>query len=123
MIRFLGGPANDVVLSLARQPIFLRVVKNAAGAIDALDQPDDVPELDEEIFVYRIREGSVSHGHMTYSGKDGRRTGRFFAIATYDFLPDQPPADVLRDTSRWRAYCIAKNNEPPKCTTTEPPSR
>lgn len=49
MIEFLDGPAGNKTLELRRAPVYLRVVIDADGNIDALDQLDDRPKEDERI--------------------------------------------------------------------------
>lgn len=86
MIRFLDGPAEGVVLELQAAPQRLRVVRGQDGTWDALDQPEDAPRPDEEVFWYE-RQGSVGHGMMDYRDKSGRRHGRAFLVAQYKHAP------------------------------------
>ena len=104
MIRFLDGPAAHVThLNLRRAPVMLRVVVNAAGEWDALDQLDDVARPDETIHVYRM-EGRPDV--MFLDGvKGGRRCGWRETYAEYRYLPEQP-ADV-RTNEAWVAWCEA----------------
>ncbi|MFO0887568.1 MAG: hypothetical protein U0790_00315 [Isosphaeraceae bacterium] len=98
MIRFLDGPAQGALLMLRRAPLYLRVVANAKGEWDALDRLSDTPEPGESIHAYRIA-GPARPYHI-------RPGGRFWQ-AEYRAVPDQPPAEVLNDTDRWRDWCWA----------------
>jgi hypothetical protein len=60
MSKILDGPAAGAFLSLGRSPYFLRVVRKPGGKWDALDQLDDTPEPDEEIHVYRQKQGPMA---------------------------------------------------------------
>lgn len=44
MTTFTDGPAAETVLELRRAPKFLRVVRDADGTVDALDQLNDTPK-------------------------------------------------------------------------------
>lgn len=103
MITFWDGPAKGEKLSLGRAPEFLRVVIDADGTIDALDQLDDQPEPDEEIYVYRQIPGTLSGGFACTRGKGCRR----LIFADYRLCETQPEAAVLRDNVRWQAWCHA----------------
>jgi len=78
MTSFRSGPAEGKILMLRRSPIFLRVVVNSDGKIDALDQPGDQPTATEQIHVYKL-EGEVGSCHINRRGG----TGGFFTFATY----------------------------------------
>ena len=105
MISFNDGPAKGHLLQLARAPIFLRVVRDPAGNIDALDQVDDEPIKTEEIFVYfRMMYRGQVHIHSSIKG---RRHGGWYAMASYrqmkEAIIDEP---MLRDTAKWQAWCL-----------------
>jgi hypothetical protein len=102
---FLDGPAAGVVLDLRRAPLFLRAVCGPGGEPwDALDQLDDRPTPAEVVHVYR-REGEPSHLHLLIRGaRSGRRSG-YYTVARYRYVEPQPPADQVRDTAIWRAWC------------------
>lgn len=105
LVRFGDGPAGNHALQLARAPIFLRVVLNPAGEIDALDQLDDVPATDEAIHVYR-RVGGAGSVHIdSRDSRTGRRIGRTYASAEYRLHGNQPADAVLRQTKEWRSWC------------------
>lgn len=102
MTKFTDGPAAGVVLGLRRAPKFLRVVVNRFAEkpeFDALDQLTDRPEPNEVVYAYRQvkYEGHV-HVCRRPSGSG------YFAIAEYVYIPEQPPADVLRNTAKWQAW-------------------
>jgi hypothetical protein len=103
MISFADGPARGQVLSLSRAPKLLRVVE-CGGKWDALDQIDDEPEMLETIYVYRIDPASVGRGHVSLRGKGGRREGRWFIMATYHFIEEQPDDADMRDNAKWRDW-------------------
>lgn len=111
MLRFLDGPAAGKTLTCTRAPIYLRVVEDADGTFDALDQLTDVPEPGERIHVYRMAE---DHGMVHYDGRDkqGRRFGRTEQCADYRLNPEQPDDATVRDTALWRAWCQA--HRPPR---------
>lgn len=101
MTRFLDGPAAGEVLMLKRAPVFLRVVRNSAGAWDALDIPSDTPSADETIHVYR-REGRPGWIHVNRSKKAG---GHFTGTtASYRLIDPQPHDLTLRDRAQWEAW-------------------
>lgn len=106
MTDFIDGPAMGKRLTLGGAPIMLQVVQGRDGKIDALDSPDDQPAPNEEVYLY-IRVGPPGATGFI-DGRDpktGRRTGGMFASATYRLWPDQPAAEVLRDTAAFRQWC------------------
>ena len=112
MITFLDGPAKDVAdgLCLRRAPYFLRVTckpgrtRLCKPTWDGLDQPTDMPEAAETIYAYRLKKHRGSC-HI----RSGRRTGSgFFQMADYEFFPDQPADEVLRDPVAWANWCHAE---------------
>lgn len=111
MTTFTDGPAAGTTLSLRRAPLFLRVVRGPGG-IDGLDQLDDRPAIDEELFAYRKVEdrGMV---HINARDKRGRHCGGFFAMATYQFVDAQPDDSTMRTNMKWAAWAEA---EAKKCT-------
>ena len=92
MITFVDGPAAGVSLSLQRTPMLLRVVTEACGAVDALDQLDDEPRPGESICVYQIV-GLPRRGIACSRGKGCRP----FVVAEYRLCSDQPIGDEARD--------------------------
>lgn len=106
MTIFLDGPAVLVNLSLARSPVFLRVVQNAAGEFDALDQLDDVAADDEQIVAYRLA-GVPSVAFIDYTSK-GRRYGKQVRMAKYRVVAEQPDDTTMRDTAAWRDWCVVQ---------------
>lgn len=103
-----NGPASGIRLTLRRAPLFLRLVLDAAGKWDALDQPDDEPGPSEEIHAYR-KVSDDGGGFMDYTDRaTGRRKGFAFQSATYAFVDPQPDDATLRDTEKWRAWCLAQ---------------
>lgn len=108
-VLFLDGPAEGVVLELARAPVYLRAVVNAAGVWDALDFPGDGPRDSETVYAYR-RQGDAGSIHLDYTeSRTGRRRGRDIAYAEYRVAPEQPDAATMRDPVLWRAWCQARS--------------
>jgi len=88
MTRFLDGPAAGKTLSLSYAPMYLRVVIDPKGNVDALDAPDDSPRPGEIVHLYR-RHGPVTTGFI--AGRDpktGKRFGRRFSAADYTHFTD-----------------------------------
>ncbi|HEX8914395.1 MAG TPA: hypothetical protein VF796_18755 [Humisphaera sp.] len=107
MITFTDGPAAGVELSLARQPLLLRVVRSAGGEWDALDQLDDVARPRERIFLYRLTAPAQFHGWIDFRTPGGFRRGQRLVSAAYAAVPDPPADAVLRDNAAWAAWCEA----------------
>lgn len=88
------GPAKDAGgLVAQRAPEFLRFVVDSQGHWDALDQLDDQVADDEQIYVYRRREGV---GHVRGHGK-----GFSGPMVFYRHFP-AIEADHVRDNVAWR---------------------
>lgn len=105
MIHLHGGPCEGVY-AVKRAPMYLRAVRNRGATkavpgsgMDVLDQLDDTPDADEDIYVYRIRSGTEGHVHLNM----GSRGTGFYALGEYDFLPDVE-GEPLRATEAWRAW-------------------
>ncbi len=96
MTKFFSGPAHNQILSLSNSPPFLRVTKDTAGKIDALDQVDDTPRADEQITVYRLK-GRSGGCFIDGRDKNGKRYGRFEEIAEYVLYGVQPLDSIARD--------------------------
>lgn len=111
MTRFEDGPAEGLSLILKRAPKFLRAVKNREGTWDALDQLDDAPEVDEQLFAYE-RHGGEIRGFI-----DGPKFRGMFAGGVYRFVAEQPDDIVMRDTDAWRAWCATHFEPTPKLVT------
>lgn len=112
MTRFIDGPAQGHVLSLARAPHFLRVVVNRAGVVDGLDQLDDTPEAGEKLYAYEVV-GEVGRCHVYRRGKGAGPSG-WFAIANYKLCEKQPTDEEMRTTERWHEWALlqTRNQEP-----------
>ena len=105
MSRFLDGPAEGAQLSLSRSPIFLRAVRAPGKGWDALDQLEDSPRPDEEIFVYRrVSEPVICHTDGR-DPKTGKRFGRWMSFADYVLHDAQPDDRVARDRLAWQEWC------------------
>lgn len=103
MTKFTNGIAEGKTLMLRRAPLFLRVVQAPDGKIDALDQLDDMPAVDEVVTVYKLvsNDGNV---HLNMRDKRGRHCGGFFPMATYAVVEPQPEAKQVRSTKAWREW-------------------
>jgi len=108
MVQFLDGPAKDTRLDLARAPMFLRVVIDPAGKVDALDQLDDVMRPDETGHVYKLAE-DVGVGFACTRGKGCRR----IAIASYRLYAHQPGQELLRNNDAWQKWATAQAESQP----------
>lgn len=102
MTKFTDGPASETALMLRRAPMFLRIVRAPDGKIDALDQLEDKPAVDEEVFVYRRTELT---GHVHIRAKKG---GGFYALATYTMVEPQPDRSHVRSSKAWQAWAMAQ---------------
>lgn len=108
MITFKQGPADGKSLNLQRVPIYLRVVVDDAGAIDALDQIDDSPRPSETVYAYKLLE---HRGTAHIDGRDpktGKRYGKWIQIASYQLCEDQPTPEESRDTTAWQSWVMTQ---------------
>lgn len=105
MLKFLDGPAAATGngLLVRRGPLYLRVVRSLGGSWDALDQLDDEPEPHEAVFAYR-QVACRGHVHI----RRARGPGGFYMMADYALVEPQPADDILRDTGKWRQWCLAQ---------------
>lgn len=103
MTRFLDGPAADKTLMLGRTPVFLRVVIDVDGTVDALNNLQDVAKPSEVCHAYQIT-GTPGFCHVNRGGGRGGRYG----IADYKLCPVQPPAEVMRENSAWANWVSAE---------------
>jgi len=108
MISFEGGPADGNRLSLRRTPVYLRVVIDSHGVVDALDQLDDEVRLGETVHVYRLLD-DVGTAIVCSRGKSGGC--RHERIARYGYCEDQPPEEVCRANSLLREWAEAKHED------------
>lgn len=109
MIRVTDGPAAGRTFACRRAPKYLRVVRaeqlelvpdDPAAGWDVLDQLEDTPAANEEVFVYRIVEGTWRVVIICRIPGDG---GGRFELGEYRFVA-QPGEATLRDTELWRAW-------------------
>lgn len=101
MIQFSGGPADDSVLDLRRIPLWLRVVIDEAGEVDALDQLEDTVRDGETAYVYR-RVGEVTRA-IACSRSKGCMP---WLSAKYEYVEGQPEQSILRDNEQWQAWAV-----------------
>jgi hypothetical protein len=97
---FFDGPAKGAELTLRRTPVFLRVVISAAGEVDALDMPDDEPAPFEDIYAYRIVDGTQIRGFMCSSKKGCVQ----FVGAMYRLCKTQPEESILQSRKLWMKW-------------------
>jgi hypothetical protein len=109
MITFLDGPAQGQTLALKRAPRFLRVTRFRAKEFDALDQLDDTPRVGEMLFAYEIAEYQGVY-HLL-CGRGAKSASGFYQQGAYRFVVDQPDDATMRDTERWRQWCMARKDE------------
>jgi hypothetical protein len=104
MTRLLDGPAAGQVLLLQRAPVFLRVVLDSAGKVDALDLVSDEPDDAETIFVYRIVPNTRKAAHINFGrcGRTGWYRGGDYRLTT------QPGDEVMRRRDAWQAWTRAE---------------
>lgn len=118
MSTFLDGPAIGISLQHRRAPILLRVVLNAAGKWDVLDQPADAPSPDEKIFVYRLTERATQY-HLCVRGKNRAAAG-WYQDGNYQLLVPQPADADMRTNEAWISWCnMNKANLMPSWAKTE----
>lgn len=94
-----------VTLELERAPLYLRVVTKGVQ-IDALDQLDDQAEPGEQIAVYK-RGNTTGVVHVSRTVKR-RRVGSWYRTVDYEFLPEQPADEVMRDNVKWQEWARAR---------------
>lgn len=87
---------------LQRAPIFLRVVIDQDGTVDALDQLDDEPRPGETVHVYEQVPGTHSRAHLCIRG-EGRGASGWYEIAEYTHRPDVD-GEQLRDRDAWQTW-------------------
>jgi hypothetical protein len=107
MSTFRDGPAGGQSLANGRQPLFLRVVVDAAGGVDCLDHLEDVAKPDERIHVYELVPNTDKGIALVRVG--GHRgqpaTCIPMALGDYRHRPDVD-GELVRDTLAWRNWCL-----------------
>lgn len=98
---FIDGPAQGTRLSLRTAPHFLRVVIDAHGDVDALDQPEDELADDETVYVYVLQAGTWGQVFV--------RPGGRYEHGTYRYLPLEQ-AGELATRADWVAWCEQHGN-------------
>lgn len=98
MTKFENGPAHGITLMIHRTPFLLRVTRRGEK-FDALDQPKDEPEMDEELYAYRCKD-ITGHIHINTGRKPG---GGFYPMAVYEYVDPQPSDKVMR--FGWTEWC------------------
>lgn len=104
--RFIDGPAEGKRLSLQRDPLFLRVVVDGRGKVDALDLLDDVADPSERIFVYRQ---FANHGRAFFCTRG--KGCQLENMNSYTLYHEQPADEVLRDNAKWAEWCQQQATE------------
>lgn len=109
MTEFLDGPLKGATLMLRRSPPFLRATRKAVDGkyvFDALDQLEDTPEAKESLSCYyRVADDGWLHLKMQGKGSGTYRR------ATYALYTIQPDDTTMRDTRKWRAWCLAESQK------------
>lgn len=101
MTTFEDGPAIGKTLMLRRAPLFLRVVVNEnTGEVDALDQPDDSPRLDEVLYAYVLTEAPHWAHFRAAKGRGG-----FFNGGKYKLVQPQPSMEKMAGKTLWARWC------------------
>lgn len=84
---------------LKRTPMFLRVVVQGSN-VDALNELDDTPLPQEQLFAYvAIR----NLGSVHINAKGGR--GGMYQRVEYRLVLDQPTDGQMRDSESWSNWC------------------
>lgn len=102
MLTLVDGPCKGTYMC-KRAPVYLRAVKKNDGKLDVLDQVNDRPADDEEVYVYEIV-GEAGTVHLNFGG--GR--GGWYAFASYHYLPDVT-GELMRDNAAWQDWAIARS--------------
>lgn len=106
MITFQQGPADGKTLCLQRVPVYLRVVVDKSGNIDALDQLDDTPRAGETIHVYKLLNHAGTVHIDRRDPKTGKRFGEWMQMAYYQLMEVQPTQEQARDTAAWQSWVM-----------------
>lgn len=112
MLTLKDGPVAGSYM-VKRAPLWLRGVIAQDGTKDVLDQLNDEPHDDEEVYVYR-RVGDVGHVHLNMA--DRRRSG-FYVRADYLFVPVE--GHEFRCTAEWQRWVSERADEPSGVTAEE----
>lgn len=102
---FMDGPAAGLGLDMRRAPLYLRLVQDASGKWDALDQLDDEPRDGETIHVY---EAATPPSAVFACGRGRGAGGGRYEYAVYRHVDVDVEALGLRDTDTWRAWANAR---------------
>lgn len=102
---FLDGPAAGHGLDLRTCPHFLRVVIDADGKVDALDQAGDTPGPGEEIHPYVMTLGTWGVVFV--------RPGGRYEMGEYRHVHSVGPdmCATFADREAWGAWCREHGNE------------
>jgi hypothetical protein len=112
MSTFIDGSAAGVRLQLDRTPLVLRAVRDrTTGKWDALNHLEDKVSANEDITVYVVAGTPTQAFWDGRDRKTGRRTGGQISLANYYQMPEQPPAEVVRDNTQWAAWCAANEGK------------
>ncbi len=99
MCKLLDGPGRGTTFCVSRCPVFLRVVKSHRGIWDVLNELEDEPKPEEEIFPYQ----RVTQPYGAFI--DGTGQHFYMGMADYQFINELVPDSTLRDTVLWQGWC------------------
>ena len=99
MLTLTNGPAAGEY-DCNTAPPHLRAVINPEGGKFCLDGPEDRPQENEELHIYR-RRGRPFTANICGRG----RSGTVVMVAEYS-LVDGLDGEQLRDLAAWRLWCI-----------------
>lgn len=116
MLSLVDGPCKGTFM-VRRAPVFLRAVAKTVllprerddeegqirtdlGEADVLDQLDDTPADNEQVFVYQ-RQGQAGWVHL----KGDKKVTGFYATGQYKYRPDVEGGQ-LRDNKKWQEWVI-----------------
>jgi hypothetical protein len=85
--------------------MFLRVVIDESGVVDALDQLDDHPKQSETVIAYRRVKDTLTNFHLR-CGRESKLKSGWYQAAQYRVIEQQPSEETLRDTAKWQAWCM-----------------
>lgn len=102
MTSFLDGPAAGHTLMLRRTPVYLRVVIDRKGKVDALDQLTDTPAAGETCHCYVLAR-KLGACHI----RAGKGRSGFYPVAEYRYRKAQPDQKVMLSNRDWAEWVMS----------------